>query len=81
MWEVCANPAYMRNEFTAIFRRDGDWFIGYCPEVQGANGQGCTHEEARASLIEAIDLILHDRREEALRGLPQDAHREVGVVG
>jgi len=30
----------MWNEFTAIIERDGDWFIAYCPEVPGANGQG-----------------------------------------
>ena len=29
----------MRNEFTAVIERDGEWFIAYCPEVPGANGQ------------------------------------------
>jgi len=32
----------MHNEFTAIIEKDGDWFIGYCPEIPGANGQGRT---------------------------------------
>ena len=44
----------MANEYTAIIERDGDWFIAYCPEVPGANGQGRTKEEARASLVDAI---------------------------
>lgn len=70
----------MRNEFTAIIERDGDWFIAYCPEVPGANGQGKTLEEARESLAGAIALILEDRREEGLRGVPADAIREVVVV-
>ena len=35
----------MHNEFTAIIERDGEWFIGYCPEIPGANGQGRTVEE------------------------------------
>jgi predicted RNase H-like HicB family nuclease len=70
----------MHNEFTAIIERDGDWFIAYCPEVPGANGQGRTREECRENLVEAIALILEDRREDALRGLPQDAEREVIVV-
>jgi hypothetical protein len=30
----------MRNEFTAIIEQDGEWFVGYCPEIPGANGQG-----------------------------------------
>ncbi len=44
----------MRNEFTAIIERDGEWFIAYCPEFPGANGQGRTKQEARESLAEAI---------------------------
>jgi predicted RNase H-like HicB family nuclease len=44
----------MRNEFTAIVEQDGPWFIAYCAEVPGANGQGRTREECLASLKEAI---------------------------
>jgi predicted RNase H-like HicB family nuclease len=67
----------MVNKFTAIFERDGDWHIAYCPEIPGANGQGRTKEETRESLAAATALILEDRREDALRGLPDDAEREV----
>ena len=70
----------MHNEFTALIERDGDWFVAYCPEIPGANGQGRTSEEARESLAAAIALILEDRREDALRGLPEDAERETVVV-
>ena len=48
----------MENEYTAIIEREDDWYIAYCPEVPGANGQGKTKEEARQSLVEAISLIL-----------------------
>lgn len=65
----------MRNEFTAIVERDGDWFVAYSPEVAGANGQGRTRDEALASLTDAIALILEDRREDGLRGVPADAER------
>lgn len=70
----------MRNEFTAIIERDGEWFIAYCPEVPGANGQGQSVEECRQSLADAISLILEDRRSDALRGLPPEAVRETVVV-
>ena len=70
----------MRNEFTAIIERDGEWYIAYCPEIPGANGQGKTKEEGRNSLAEAIELILADRREDALRGIPPDAVRETVTV-
>ena len=70
----------MRNEFTAIIEKEGDWFIAYCPEIPGANGQGKTKEECRKSLADAIALILQDRREDALRGIPQDAERDTVAV-
>jgi len=70
----------MRNEFTAVIEREGEWFIGYCPEVPGANGQGKTADECRANLAEAISLILEDRREDGLRGVPDDAIRDIVVV-
>ncbi|NQT92716.1 MAG: type II toxin-antitoxin system HicB family antitoxin [Lentisphaerae bacterium] len=71
----------MHNEFTAIVERDGKWFVAYCPEIPGANGQGESKSEAIKNLSEAIDLILADRREDALRGLPADAERESVAVG
>ncbi len=70
----------MRNEFTAVIERDGDWYIAYCPEIPGANGQGRTIEECRASLGEAIALILEDRREDGLRAVPPDAIRETVTI-
>ena len=54
----------MHNEFTAIIEKDGDWFIAYCPEIPGANGQGRSAEECRQNLGEAIALILEDRRKD-----------------
>ena len=70
----------MHNEFTAIIERDAEWFIAYSPEIPGANGQGRTSDEARANLGQAIALILEDRREDALRGVPESAIRETVVV-
>ena len=70
----------MRNEFTAIIERDENWYIAFCPEIPGANGQGKTQEEARGSLAEAIALILEDRREEGLRRASLEAIRERVVV-
>ena len=71
----------MRNEFTAIIERDGQWFIAYCLEIPGANGQGKSKQEAVDHLAAAIALVLEDRREEGLRGIPEDAVRETVVVG
>ncbi len=72
----------MKAEFTAIIEtapEGGFWAI--CPEVPGANGQGETVEETKKNLIEAIELLLEDRRADILRGLPEDAIQERIVVG
>jgi predicted RNase H-like HicB family nuclease len=60
----------MANEFTAVMEPDGEWFISYCPEVPGAYGQGRTKEETLESLSRAVSLMLEDRREDGLRGVP-----------
>ncbi len=70
----------MRNEFTAVIERDGDWYIAWSPEIPGANGQGHTIEECRQDLSAAIQLILEDRREDGLRGAPPDALRETVTI-
>lgn len=67
----------MKADFTAIIEaapEGGYWAM--CPEIPGANGQGETLEEAKESLREAIYLILEDRGEDFLRGLPDDVIRE-----
>ena len=70
----------MRNEFAAVIEQDEDWFTAYSPEIRGANGQGRTKVEALESLRNAITLILEDRREDGLRGVPEEAERETVVV-
>ena len=66
----------MESKFTAIIEKDREGYIAYCPEIPGANGQGKTVEEAKESLAAAISLILEDRLQDALRGLPADAIRD-----
>jgi predicted RNase H-like HicB family nuclease len=72
----------MKAEFTAIIEaapKGGSWAM--CPEIPGANGQGETVDEAKESLKAAIELILEDRREDMLRGLPADAIQATVSVG
>ena len=71
----------MRDEFTAFIEHDEEWYVAYCPEIPGANGQGKTKDEARESLAEAIALIVEDRREDGLRGLPPEVERETVTAG
>jgi predicted RNase H-like HicB family nuclease len=70
----------MSSLFTAIYEKSDKYYIGYCLEVPGANGQGETLEECRENLKEAIKLVLEDRVEDGLRGVPAEAIRESLVV-
>ena len=71
----------MKAEYTAIIEKapeGGYWAI--CPEIPGANGQGESIEEAKKSLKDAIQLILADRRDDILRGLPEDVIRDKVMI-
>ena len=60
-------------QFTAVFRKVPEGYIGFVEELPGANTQGATLEEARANLEEAIELVLEANRvlaEEAMEGRP-----------
>jgi transcriptional regulator with XRE-family HTH domain len=49
--------------FTAVYQRDGEWWVGYVEELPGANAQERTLEEARESLREAVSDVLAANRE------------------
>ena len=72
--------AVVCNEFTAFVERTEKWYIAFCLEIPGANGQGKTREDALENLAEAILLLLEIRREDGLRGVPPEAAREIIVI-
>ncbi len=53
--------------FTAIVKKDGEWWIGWIEEVPGVNAQEKTKDELLVSLKEALRDILELRREETKR--------------
>ncbi|MBI9107239.1 MAG: type II toxin-antitoxin system HicB family antitoxin [Spirochaetales bacterium] len=71
----------MKGELTAIIDEapeGGYWAV--CPEVPGANGQGESIDEAKESLKDAIILIMKDRLEDAMRGLPENIIQETIAI-
>jgi len=67
----------MLNQFHAIYEKDGEWMVGYCPEIPGANGMGKTKEECRENLIDAVRLILQDRYEDSIRSISESHINEL----
>ena len=68
-------------QFTAVFRKVPEGYIGFVEELPGANTQGATLEEVRANLAEAIELVLGANRtlsQESIKG--EDVIREPLVI-
>ena len=64
----------MKAQLTALTEsapEGGYWAV--CPEVPGANGQGETVDDAKASLAEAVRLIIDERIADMRRGMGSDA--------
>ena len=49
-------------QFTAVFRKVPEGYVGFVEELPGANTQAPTLEEARESLREAVSLVLEGNR-------------------
>lgn len=49
-------------QLTAVIEREGDGFVSLCPEIDVAS-QGDTIEEARANLVEALELFFESADE------------------
>lgn len=65
----------MKAEFTAVFQKVPEGYIGFVEELPGANTQGATLEETRRNLVEATELVL-----EANRELSQERTRGMSVI-
>lgn len=54
-------------EMTAVYMKVPEGYIGFVPELPGANTQGVSLDEARVNLREAVTMVL-----EANRGLAEE---------
>jgi predicted RNase H-like HicB family nuclease len=58
-------------QLTAIIEREGDGFVALCPDVDVAS-QGGTIDEARANLIEALELFFESADPSEIAGRMHD---------
>ena len=56
----------MNNEYTAVIKQDGDWWVGWIEEIQGVNCQEATYAELLESLKITLQEGLNFNRQEAL---------------
>ena len=56
----------------AIYQKVTEGYIAFIEELPGANTQGETLEEARANLVESVEMVMEANRflaEERIKGL------------
>ena len=56
-----ATIGYMK--FTASYKKNGSWYMGWVEEISGVNTQGKTLQECRDNLKDALALIIEVNRE------------------
>lgn len=66
----------MKYQLTGVIERENGSYVSLCPELDIAS-QGSTIEEARANLIEAIELFLETASPQEIEGR---LHNEVYVT-
>jgi predicted RNase H-like HicB family nuclease len=52
----------MVREFTAIYKKNKEWYLGWIEEIPGVNTQGKTLKETKENLKEALLLILETNK-------------------
>ncbi|MBI4703643.1 MAG: type II toxin-antitoxin system HicB family antitoxin [Deltaproteobacteria bacterium] len=62
----------MRDQFHAVIKRDGAWWIGWIEEIPGVNSQGSTREELLENLASALSEAIELGREEARAAAGRD---------
>jgi len=70
----------MKNNFTAVIKQDGDWWIGWIKEVPGVNCQEATRDELLESLKITLVEALEFNRQEAVSLAGVDYEEELVAV-
>lgn len=74
------NEVTVRNQYTAVLKKDGNWWIGWIEEVPGVNCQ----ERTRRALLTTLKVTLREaieiNRKEALLAAVEDFEEELVTV-
>lgn len=70
----------MNSSYTAIIKKDGDWWIGWIEEIPGVNCQ----ESSRHSLLETLKITLQEvlefNRQDAIAAAGEDYQEETLAI-
>lgn len=66
----------MKNQYTAIVKKEGQWWVGWVEEIPGVNCQERTHAELRETLEVTLKEALEFNRQDALNAAGQGYREE-----
>lgn len=66
----------MNEEYTAVIKKENDWWIGWIEEVPGVNCQERTREELLETLQITLKEALYFNRQDALSAAGTDFQEE-----
>ena len=66
----------MDGQYTAIVKREGDWWIGWIQEVPGVNCQEGSREELMETLRVTLQEAIEFNRQEAIASAGSDYEEE-----
>ena len=70
----------MKSQYTAVIKKDGDWWIGWIEEIPGVNCQEKTRNELLKSLRITLKEALEFNKNEALSAAGQGFQEETIAV-
>lgn len=74
------NGAIMNRQYTAVIKKDGDWWIGWIEEVPGVNCQEKTKDELLKSLKITLKEALAFNKKEAISAAGKGFEEETIAV-
>ena len=70
----------MDSKYTAVIKKEDDWWIGWIEEVPGVNCQERTKKELLSSLKETLKEAIEFNKREALTSAGESYHEEkIGI--
>jgi len=70
----------MVRKFTAVYKKQGKWYLGWVEEIPGVNTQGKTLKETKNNLKEALFLVLEANKNVARQKASEKVIRESMTV-
>lgn len=68
------------NTYTAVTKKDGDWWIGWVEEIPGVNCQEKTKEDLLKSLKVTLKEALEFNKQDALQAATSDYTEELLAI-